>query len=85
MIFLEQVLLNFLEKNYHIWAIKVKAYLMALNLWEAIEDEAKPEPLGANPTLSQIRTYEEKKAKRPRALTCLHSALSDAIFTRGSG
>lgn len=73
---------QFAGENYHIWAIKMKAYLMALNLWEAVEDDGEPEPLGADPTLTQIKSYEDRKARKPRALTCLHSALSEVIFTR---
>ena len=60
----------------------MKSYLKALNLWEAIKDGEEPAPLGPNPTLSQIKTHEEQKARKPRALTCLHSALSEVIFTR---
>ena len=56
---------QFSRENYHIWAIKMKTYLMALNLWEAVEDDGEPEPLGADPTLSQIKTYEDKKARKP--------------------
>ena len=60
----------------------MKSYLKALSLWDAIEDEEDPRPLGPNPTMNQIKQYEEMKARKPRALTCIHSALSDAIFTR---
>ncbi|XP_044463315.1 uncharacterized protein LOC123194228 [Mangifera indica] len=70
---------QFAGENYHIWAIKMKAYLMALNLWEAIKDDGEPEPLGADPTLTQIKSYEDRK---PRALTCLHSTLSKVISTK---
>lgn len=73
---------QFAGENYHIWAIKMKSYLQALNLWEAIEDGPNPAPLGPDPTLSQIKVHEEQKARKPRALTCLHSALSEVIFTR---
>lgn len=67
-------------ENYQIWAIKMKAYLKALNLWEAVEDGGDPTTLGPDPTLAQIKNHEEQKAKKPRALTCLHSAFSETIF-----
>ncbi|XP_052203724.1 uncharacterized protein LOC127808967 [Diospyros lotus] len=72
----------FTGENYHIWVIKMKAYLKALNLWDAVEVGADPLPLLPNPTMAQIKNHEEQKAKQPKALTCIHSALSDVIFTR---
>ena len=69
-------------ENYHIWVIKMKAYLKALSLWEAVEVGEDPAPLLADPTLNQIKAHEENKAKKPRALTCIHSALTEVIFTR---
>ena len=72
----------FMGENYHIWVIKMKAYLKALSLWDVVEDGVDPPALGPNPTMAQIRTHEELKARKPRALTYIHFALSDVIFTR---
>ncbi|XP_049397266.1 uncharacterized protein LOC125861399 [Solanum stenotomum] len=72
----------FTGENYHIWVIKMKASLKALSLWETIESEDDPLPLGPNPTIAQMKIYEDVKSRKPKALTCLHSALSDVIFTR---
>ncbi|WMV19637.1 hypothetical protein MTR67_013022 [Solanum verrucosum] len=72
----------FTGENYHIWVIKMKAYLKALSLWETIESEDDPLPLGPNPTVAQMKIYEDAKSRKPKALTCLHSTLSDMIFTR---
>ncbi|KAH0696283.1 hypothetical protein KY290_013634 [Solanum tuberosum] len=72
----------FTGKNYHIWVINMKAYLKALSLWETIESEDDPPPLRPNPTIAQMKIYEDVKPRKPKALTCLHSALSDMIFTR---
>ncbi|XP_015165534.1 uncharacterized protein [Solanum tuberosum] len=72
----------FTGENYHIWVIKMKAYLKALSLWEIIESEDDPLPLGPNPTVAQMKIYEDAKSRKPKALTCLHSTLSDVIFTR---
>jgi len=60
----------------------MKAYLKALSLWDVVEDGADPPALGPNPTLAQMRAHEELKARKPRALTCIHFALLDVIFTR---
>lgn len=72
----------FTGKTYHIWVIKIKAYLKALSLWETIESEDDPLSLGPNPTVAQMKIYEDGKSKKVKALTCLHSAYSDVIFTR---
>ncbi|XP_016558016.2 uncharacterized protein LOC107857677 [Capsicum annuum] len=46
----------FSRENYHIWAIKMKAYLKALNLWDVVErGEPVVQPLRDNPTLSDIK------------------------------
>ena len=71
----------FTGENYHIWVIKMKAYLKALSLWEAVEVGKDPPPPGPNPTMAQIRTHKEMKARKPRAFTCIHSALAKSIFT----
>ncbi|KAH7510488.1 hypothetical protein FEM48_ZijujUnG0123100 [Ziziphus jujuba var. spinosa] len=41
---------KFDESNYHLWAFKMQAYLEALNLWEAVEQDTDPPPLPDNPT-----------------------------------
>ena len=41
-------------KNYHSWAIKMKAYLRAMNLWDVIEKDENP-TLPHNPTVAQIK------------------------------
>lgn len=60
----------------------MKTYLKVLNLWETIESEVDPPPLGPNPTVAQMKIYEDAKSRKLETLTCLHSALSEVIFTR---
>ncbi|XP_022850767.1 uncharacterized protein LOC111372616 [Olea europaea var. sylvestris] len=72
----------FTGENYQLWAIKMKTYLKAMNLWEVIENDVDPASLPQNPTLAQIRRYEEDLSRKPRALTCIHSTVSVVIFTR---
>ncbi|KAA8543340.1 hypothetical protein F0562_021165 [Nyssa sinensis] len=67
-------------ENYQVWVIKMKTYLKTLNLWEAVENDVDPAPLGDDPTIAQLKNYEEQKAKKPTVLTCLHSALSETIL-----
>ncbi|XP_055806936.1 uncharacterized protein LOC129875694 [Solanum dulcamara] len=72
----------FTGKHYHIWVIKMKAYFKALSLWKTIEREDDLPPLGPNLTVAQMKIYKDAKSRKSKALTCLHSALSDMIFTR---
>ena len=68
-------------ENYHIWAIKMKTYLKGLSLYEVIENDADPTALPPNPTLTQLKKHEEELAKKPKILTYIHTAVSDAVFT----
>ena len=38
--------------------------------------------LPVNPTLNQIKTYEERVSRKFRALSTLHAAVDETIFTR---
>ena len=51
-------------------------------MWEIVEEDRQPHPLGNNPTVSQIRFFNDEKAKKFKALSCLHNAVSEEIFTR---
>ncbi|TXG65924.1 hypothetical protein EZV62_007199 [Acer yangbiense] len=54
--------------------------LLAYGSIYVAEDKQVP-ALRANPTIAQIKQNEEKKMKRDKAVTCLHSALTDSVFT----
>ncbi|XP_017239901.1 uncharacterized protein LOC108212690 [Daucus carota subsp. sativus] len=56
--------------NYHSWAIKMKEYMKALNLWDVIESDTKSTPLPRNPTSGEIKKHEEEMARKPKALSC---------------
>ncbi|EOY33038.1 Uncharacterized protein TCM_041046 [Theobroma cacao] len=68
--------------NYPMWAVKMKAYLKAFDLWEVVEVGGDPPARQANPTIAQMKQYNEEVAKRFKALSCIHSAVTDAIFVR---
>ncbi|CAH9077240.1 unnamed protein product [Cuscuta epithymum] len=67
--------------NYLSWAIKMKAYMKAISLWDVIESDSEPTPLPGNPTAAQIKKHEEEMARKPKALSCIHAAVSEEIFT----
>ncbi|XP_031286824.1 uncharacterized protein LOC116145506 [Pistacia vera] len=69
-------------EHYHIWSIKMKAYLRGQGLWQYVEEEKQLPQLGPNPTLNQIRMHEEEASKAPRALSHIHSAVTYLVFTR---
>ncbi|KAH0712156.1 hypothetical protein KY289_008115 [Solanum tuberosum] len=73
----------FTRENYHIWAIKMKACLKALNLWEVVElGEPTVQPLRVNATLNEIKKNDELVTRSPRSLTFIYSSLTDMMFMR---
>ncbi|XP_031283970.1 uncharacterized protein LOC116142693 [Pistacia vera] len=60
----------------------MKTYLRGHSLWQYVEEERQIPQLGANPTLNQIRIHEEEVANAPRALSCIHSTVTDQVFSR---
>ncbi|EOY09250.1 Uncharacterized protein TCM_024658 [Theobroma cacao] len=68
--------------NYPMWAVKMKAYLKAFDLWEVVEVGGDPPARQANPTIAQMKQYNEEVAKRFKALSCIHSVVTDAVFVR---
>ncbi|XP_052489781.1 uncharacterized protein LOC128042476 [Gossypium raimondii] len=69
-------------ESYNIWAVKMKTYLQAHDLWNVVQNDTEPPPLRANPTIAQIRQYNEDCAKKYKAMSCLQSGVSDVIFIR---
>ena len=56
-----QTLPTFDGENYHLWAIRMEAFLDASDLWEAVEENYEVGALPKNPTLNQIRAHKERK------------------------
>ncbi|KAL4317995.1 hypothetical protein GQ457_18G017090 [Hibiscus cannabinus] len=71
----------FTGTHYHVWAVKMKVYLRSLGLWNVVETNEDPPALRANPTLAQLKAYNEDLLKKDKALTCIHPGLADHIFT----
>ncbi|XP_071917228.1 uncharacterized protein [Coffea arabica] len=72
---------NFTGENYQIWAVKMKSYLDANDLWDVIETDPVPE-LSEVPTIAEMRAHRDAVKRRSKAMTCIHSAVSDAVFTK---
>ncbi|KAA3469005.1 Retrovirus-related Pol polyprotein from transposon TNT 1-94 [Gossypium australe] len=50
----------FTRENYPIWTMKMKAYLRAFDLWDAVETKRDMPPLRANPTIAQIKQHSDE-------------------------
>ncbi|KAJ6701195.1 hypothetical protein OIU74_012532 [Salix koriyanagi] len=60
----------------------MKFFLRSQGLWNIVETDADPIPLNEDPTLAQMKVFEEEKLKKDKAITCLHSGVADHIFTK---
>ncbi|KAG8477850.1 hypothetical protein CXB51_027453 [Gossypium anomalum] len=72
----------FTGENYNIWAVKMKTYLQAHDLWSVVLADTEPSPLRANPTIPQIKQHNEDTVKKYKAMSCLQNGVSDIIFIR---
>lgn len=84
---LKQVFLQLLHQflmgeNYHIWAIRMRTYLEAIDLLEEVEEDYEIPPLPNNPTLAQIKNHRERKTRKSKAKAYLFAVVSPKIFTR---
>ncbi|KAF2284300.1 hypothetical protein GH714_020333 [Hevea brasiliensis] len=69
-------------ENDQVWAMRMKAYLDARDLWEAVEEDYEGTPLPGNPTMAQIKTHKEKKIRKSKAKARLFAAVSPTIFRK---
>jgi len=60
----------------------MRFYLRFQVLWNVVLSDSDPPPLTANPTIAQMKSHEEEKLKKDKDITCLHSGLTDHIFTK---
>jgi hypothetical protein len=60
----------------------MEAYLEALDIWEAVEEDYEVPPLPNNPIMAQIKIHKEKKTSKGKARSCLFAGLSETVFTR---
>ncbi|KAL6325071.1 hypothetical protein AAG906_022279 [Vitis piasezkii] len=57
--------------NYETWGVKMIVHLQALDVWEAMEENYEVPPLGANPTVAQMKLHKERKSRKAKAKVCL--------------
>ena len=68
-------------ENFHMWAVRMEAYLEALDLWEAIEEDYEVLPLPGNPKMAQLQNHKDKKTRKSKTKACLFSTVCSTIFT----
>ncbi|PKI76353.1 hypothetical protein CRG98_003275 [Punica granatum] len=69
-------------ENYHVWAVKMQAYMEGADLWEAVEEDYQVAALPDNPKVNQIRYHKERVTRKGKAKSCLYAAVSATLFTR---
>ena len=70
----------FRGENYNYWAVKMKSFLLAHDLWEIVEEGFAPVEFVDDTSVAELRIQKETSKKNFKALSFLHSAVSEAIF-----
>ena len=60
--------------------MKVQAFLQAYELWKTVMDDKPLAALPENPTLAQIKSNNEEKAKKSKAKSLMQNAVADSMF-----
>ncbi|CAJ2644827.1 unnamed protein product [Trifolium pratense] len=69
-------------EDYDLWAVRMEAFLDALDLSETVEDDYDVSSLPKYPTAEQMKTHKERKTKRAKAKTCLFASVSQTVFIK---
>ncbi|MCI31007.1 hypothetical protein A2U01_0052218, partial [Trifolium medium] len=69
-------------EGYDLWAVRMEAFLDALDLWEIVEDDYDVSSLPENPTVDEMKIRKERKIKKAKAKTCLFACVSQTVFVR---
>ncbi|XP_019068973.1 uncharacterized protein [Solanum lycopersicum] len=69
-------------ENDQTWSVKMQAFFEAYELWETVTDDKPLVALPANPTLAQIKSNNEEKAKKSKVKSLMQNAVADSMFYR---
>lgn len=72
----------FKGENYDFWSVKMKAFFLKHDLWKIVETGYQPTELGDDPTVAEIIQAKGKSTKNFKALSFIHSAVTEVIFPR---
>jgi hypothetical protein len=56
----------FTGENYHIWSVKMQAFLEAYDLWEIVSEDKPVAPLPTNPLWLKSSSAVRKRQRNPR-------------------
>jgi len=62
--------------------MKMQSFLEAYELWDIVTQDIPIPPLRENPTLAQIKSYNEEKAKRSKVKSLIQNSVADFVFYR---
>lgn len=62
--------------------MKMQVFLEAYELWESMTEDRPVPVLWANPTLAQIKSNSEEKAKKSIVKSVMQSAVAESVFYR---
>ncbi|KAJ9680448.1 hypothetical protein PVL29_019699 [Vitis rotundifolia] len=68
--------------NYETWDVRMTVHLQALDVWEAVEENYEVPPLGANPTVTQMKLHKERKTRNAKVKACLFATISPSILIK---
>ncbi|CAN0829366.1 Retrovirus-related Pol polyprotein from transposon RE1 [Linum grandiflorum] len=69
-------------ENYDYWAVRMKAFFMANDLWEIIEDGVDPPKQNGKSTEEDSKRSKAESMKNMKAITFIHASVSESIFPR---
>ncbi|XP_049379839.1 uncharacterized protein LOC125844576 [Solanum stenotomum] len=73
---------TFNGENYQIWAIKMKSYLEAYDLWEVVMEDKPIQQLTEKSSDAEIKLHSEEKIKKHKAKIVIQNSVADSIFSK---
>ncbi|KAH0717094.1 hypothetical protein KY285_013125 [Solanum tuberosum] len=73
---------TFNGENYQIWAVKMKSYLEAYDLWEVVMEDKLIQQLTEKSSDAEIKLHSEEKIKKHKAKIVIQNSVADSIFSK---
>ncbi|XP_049347923.1 uncharacterized protein LOC125812484 [Solanum verrucosum] len=73
---------TFNGENYQIWAVKMKSYLEAYDLWEVVMEDKPIQQLTEKSSDAEIKLHSEEKIKKHKAKIVIQNSVADSIFSK---
>lgn len=69
-------------ESYDFWLVKMKAFLMAHDLWDVIEQGYEQPDAEGNYTVAQVKQQKDQSMKNVKALSFLFTTVLEEIFPK---